>query len=155
MLISIPGRESIEINNVILDFNGTIAIDGKLIAGVADKINALSKSLRFYVVTADTYGTAERELAGVDCQVVNLSTSQRYGTKSDVLSALGKNETLCVGNGFNDREILKDCALGVALLQAEGLCVDALLAADLVCQSIIDVLSCLEQPNRIRASLRA
>lgn len=155
MLLSIPGRENIQIFNVILDFNGTIAIDGKLIDGVSEKINELSNLMNFYVVTADTYGTAERELSGVDCKVINLSGSDEFESKLDVLNSLGKDVTLCVGNGFNDRIVLKECVLGISLLQNEGLNVDALVASDLVCKSIIDVFSCFENPNRLVATLRS
>ena len=35
--IEIPGRETIEIEHVVLDYNGTIALDGRLIAGAAER----------------------------------------------------------------------------------------------------------------------
>lgn len=41
--IDIPGRETIEIEHVVLDYNGTIALDGQLIAGAAERIRELSK----------------------------------------------------------------------------------------------------------------
>ena len=31
MKIDIPGRDSFELKNIVFDYNGTIAIDGKLI----------------------------------------------------------------------------------------------------------------------------
>ena len=155
MLLNIPGRDKIQVTNIILDFNGTIAIDGKLIDGVSEKINTLSSIINFYIVTADTYGTAESELSGVNCSVINLAKSDEFKSKLDVLISLGKSETLCVGNGFNDRIVLKECILGISLLQEEGLNVEALIASDLVCKSIIDVFSCIENPNRIVATLRS
>lgn len=154
MLLNIPGRDNIQVTNVILDFNGTIAIDGKLIDGVSEKINTLSNVVNFYVVTADTYGTVERELSGVNCSIINLSNSDEFKNKLEVLISLGKNKTLCVGNGFNDRIVLKESVLGISLLQEEGLSVEALVASDLVCKSIIDVFKCIENPNRIIATLR-
>lgn len=33
--IDVPGREIIEIEHVVLDYNGTIALDGQLIEGAA------------------------------------------------------------------------------------------------------------------------
>ena len=42
MIVKIPGRETVEIKNVLFDYNGTIAIDGQLIEGVAKSINELS-----------------------------------------------------------------------------------------------------------------
>jgi len=137
-----------------LDFNGTIAVDGKLIDGVADKINKLSTSLNFFVVTADTYNSVEKELVGINCKVINLSNSQKFTSKLEVLISLGKEQTLCVGNGFNDRIVLKESVLGISVLQEEGLSMAALVASDFVCKSIIDVFSCIENPDRIKATLR-
>ena len=116
MLLNIPGREEIDVTHVILDFNGTIAVDGQLIKGVADKINTLSHLLNFVIVTADTYGTVEKELGDVNCDIVNLSNSVKFNSKLDVLISLGKEQTMCVGNGFNDRIVLKECVLGVAVV---------------------------------------
>lgn len=155
MFLNIPGREGIKISHVILDFNGTIAIDGKLIDGVSNKINSLARSLNFYVVTADAYGTVSRELMRVNCQIINLSKSEEFQNKLDVLIALGKNETLCIGNGFNDRIVLKESVLGISILQDEGLNVEALTASDFVCKSILDAFSCIENPDRIKATMRA
>ncbi|WP_284246223.1 hypothetical protein [Thalassotalea insulae] len=152
--MNIPNREKIKISNVILDFNGTIAVDGKLIGGVANKINNLSAIINFVVVTADTYGTVEQELAGVDCKIINLSKSKEFKSKLDVLNFLGKEQTICVGNGFNDRIVLKESVLGISILQEEGLSLEALIASDFVCKSIIDVFSCIENPYRIKATLR-
>ena len=62
--IEIPGRETIEIEHVVLDYNGTIALDGQLIAGAARRIRELSRSCaRIYVLTADTYGTVRAQCA--------------------------------------------------------------------------------------------
>ena len=155
MLLNIPGREEIDVTHVILDFNGTIAVDGQLIKGVADKINTLSHLLNFVIVTADTYGTVEKELGDVNCDIVNLSNSVKFNSKLDVLISLGKEQTMCVGNGFNDRIVLKECVLGVAVLQAEGLSTQALIASDFVCNSILDVFACFENTNRIKATLRS
>jgi len=154
LLLNIPGREKIRITSVILDFNGTIAVDGKLIDGVAEMINKLSTSLNFFVVTADTYNSVEKELVGVNCKVINLSNSQKFTSKLEVLTSLGKEQTLCIGNGFNDRIVLKESVLGISVLQEEGLSTAALVASDFVCKSIIDVFSCIENPDRIKATLR-
>ncbi|MEA3406088.1 MAG: ATPase P [Pseudomonadota bacterium] len=154
MIIDIPDRHTLDIKHIIFDYNGTIALDGKVIEGVIEKINHFSAVMNFHVVTADTYGTAERELEGVNCQVVNLSKSENYKTKTDYLAYLGKENTLSVGNGFNDSDLLKQSIVGIALIQDEGLCMDALMSADIVCKSVMDVFSYIEKPNRLKATLR-
>ena len=154
MIIEIPGRDTLEIQHIIFDYNGTIALDGKVIEGVAEKISTLSGLIDFHVITADTYGTAEKELEGVPCQVINLSKSTEFKTKTDYLAFLGKEHCLSVGNGFNDKALLKESILGVALIQDEGVCTETLMSSDIVCKSIMDVFSFIEKPNRLKATLR-
>jgi soluble P-type ATPase len=60
-----------------------------------------------------------------------------------------------VGNGRNDRLMLKAAALGIAVLQKEGAAASALAAADLVLPNITDALDALEHPLRLIASLRS
>ena len=51
----IPGWGSLEIKNLVLDFNGTIATDGRLIEGVAPLLGEIKeKNVDIYVITADT-----------------------------------------------------------------------------------------------------
>lgn len=64
LTISIPGREDLVLRHLLLDYNGTIAEDGRLAEGVAQRVEALSRSLEIYVVTADTHGTAAAACAG-------------------------------------------------------------------------------------------
>lgn len=53
-MIEIPGWKSISVLNVILDFNGTIAVDGKLKSTVKPLIIQLAKRFHIYVITSDT-----------------------------------------------------------------------------------------------------
>jgi len=59
-----------------------------------------------------------------------------------------------VGNGANDRLMLKEAAIGIAVLQEEGLAVTSLLAADLLVKNVLDVFGFFRTPDRLRASLR-
>lgn len=154
MILEIPGREKIEIKNVMLDYNGTIAIDGYLIKDVDKTIDELADIINFHVITADTYGSVEKALANTKCKVVKIPKEKQDKSKLNYLLTLGKETTLCVGNGKNDRLMLKESVLGIALIQDEGLCVESLLAADIVCKSIMDVFAYFKNPNRIKAILR-
>lgn len=154
MIINIPGKTSIDIKNVIFDFNGTIAIDGKLIDGVAEQINKFSTEINFHVLTADTFKTVERELAFVHCKVVIIPAEEQDKAKLDYLLKLGKDNTVCVGNGSNDVLMLDHAVLSVALIQDEGVCVEALQAADIALKSVMDFFGLLNNPNRLVATLR-
>ena len=60
--IDIPGYKKLTLTHLVLDFNGTLACDGTLLPGVADRLNALSEKLTVVVLTADTFGKAAGEL---------------------------------------------------------------------------------------------
>lgn len=154
MNITIPGRDALQISNIVFDYNGTIAINGQLINGVGELINEYARSFNFYVITADTYGTVEKDLSDVACRVVKIEENDQDRAKLEFLNNLGKHETLCVGNGRNDRLMLKEAALGIALIQEEGGCVETLLAADIACRSVFDVFGFLKTPNGLIATLR-
>jgi soluble P-type ATPase len=155
MTIDIPGYKKLEIQHVVCDYNGTIAVDGKMIDGVCEMINDLSKDLDFHVITADTFGSVERELEHVRCKLVKISNRNQAVAKLEYVLNLGKDKTLCIGNGNNDRLMVKEAALGIALLQEEGTCIETLLASDVVCKSAIDAFGYFKEPKRLIATLRS
>lgn len=61
---------------------------------------------------------------------------------------------LCIGNGFNDIQMLDAAALRVAVLEWEGLRPALLPHADVLVSSVLDALDLLILPNRLRATLR-
>ncbi len=63
LTLDIPGRKPVEAEHLVLDYNGTLAVDGCIIQGVADRLKKLSSVIRVHVLTADTFGTAEKELS--------------------------------------------------------------------------------------------
>ena len=154
MIIEIPGREKIEIKDIVFDYNGTIAIDGKLIGDVSKNINELSSSFNFYVITADTYGTVKKELENTNCKVITIPALTQDISKLDFVKELGLNTCLSVGNGRNDKLMLKETILGIAILQDEGLCTETLLNSDILVKSIFDVFAFLKDSNRLIATLR-
>jgi len=152
---SIPGYGELKIDYAVFDYNGTIAIDGKLIDGVREAMNELSDAIEFHVITADTFGLVKSELKGVKCKVVVTPEKDQAEYKLAYVSKLGLDRTICVGNGRNDRMMLKAARLGIAFLQEEGAAVETLLAADLVFRNALDFFAALREPKRMIASLRS
>ena len=152
--IRIPGFDPMTISHLVLDYNGTLAVDGKPIEGVAERLEKLSKELDVHVLTADTFGTVEQSLAHVPCSVTVLPPGSQDLAKLDVVKQLGPSSTICIGNGRNDALMLKDSALGFAVILAEGASVAAVTSADVVTTSITDALDLLLNPMRLTASLR-
>jgi soluble P-type ATPase len=50
--ISIPGRRRLNLKYLVLDYNGTIAHNGEILAGVKKCLIELTENLDIHVVTA-------------------------------------------------------------------------------------------------------
>ena len=153
--IDLPGREGLRIEHLVLDFNGTLAVDGVLLDGVADRIRLLAERVTVHIVTADTFGSARKNIHSVPCELVILEPGDQPEAKRKIVRALGAVRTVAIGNGRNDAPMLTDAALGIAVMLQEGASTRALQAADVVCRRIEDALDLLLQPDRLVATLRA
>ena len=153
--VDIPDFGAFAIEHLVCDFNGTLAVDGALLPGVADALNALAHKMQVHVVTADTFGSARRALEGVDCRIHLLRPDEQRHAKLAYLFVLGPQRSICIGNGRNDVDMLRAAAVGIAVINAEGAAGETLVAADVVCNSIADALDLLDHPKRLLATLRA
>ena len=153
LTISIPGRGEMTLRHLLLDYNGTIAEDGALAEGVAERLEALSRHLVIHVVTADTRGTAAAACTGLPVEVLTYPTDGVGAIKGEVAKRLGEG-VVCVGNGFNDLLMAEACALSVCVIGREGCCGALLGKSDVVVTSIADGLDLLLKPDRLRATLR-
>lgn len=153
--IAIPGYKTLTLAHLVLDYNGTIACDGNLISGVGKSLGALSKDIDVHVVTADTFGSVKEQLAHTNCHLSVIPKGDQAQAKRSYVRELGVEQCVCVGNGRNDSLMLKEAALGIAVMQAEGGAVEAVMAADVVVTSILDALDLLLHPLRLTATLRS
>jgi soluble P-type ATPase len=153
--ITIPGYKELHLDHLVLDFNGTLACDGRLLKGVRDILNTLSCQLDLHVVTADTFGTAKRELAAITCTFMELPPEHQDAGKLAYINRLGAHRTIAIGNGRNDRLMLRESALGIAVIQGEGAWVETVMAADIVTFGILDALNLIANPRRLIATLRS
>lgn len=153
--VEVPGFGRLEIDHLVLDYNGTLAVDGSLMDGVADDLDALADRLTVHVVTADTFGKAVEALAGVRCRLEILPPGGQDVAKRDFVQALGAERTVAVGNGRNDRLMLQEAAVGIAVVLVEGASGLTLAAADVVASDIRAALALLSHPLRLVATLRS
>jgi len=152
--IEIPTQKKIKALHLVLDFNGTIAIDGKLIPNVKDILNHLSKKIKIHILTADTFGSSKNELLGTNCSINILKSSTQDKQKMQFVTDMGKDNVIAIGNGTNDALMLKTAALGIAVIQEEGASFKSLQNADIICNNIIDALNLILKEKRIKATLR-
>jgi len=152
--IDIPGWGSMEIENIVFDLNGTIATDGRIPLEVKEKIKSLSEKVKIYILTADTQGTASDEIGTLDVKLVRLPEQDSKAGKFEFLKTLDLERTIVIGNGNNDQLILKEAALGIAVLGDEGLSVFAIKNADIVVKNVSDALDLFLKTKRLIATLR-
>lgn len=152
--VDIPGWGPVALAHLVLDYNGTLAVDGALRDGVAERLTRLADDLTVHVLTADTFGKVRQGMRHVPCTVTILPVERQDQGKLDYVRRLGPEATCAMGNGRNDRRMLEAAALGVAVVLAEGAATASLTAADVVCGSIGDALDLLSHPLRLTATLR-
>jgi len=153
--IKMPGEDKpVSIGHLVLDFNGTLALDGKIKSEVREMLSELSHQLRIHILTADTFGGVENEIQGISCTLKTLSGAGQTEQKAGYVENLGAEHTACIGNGRNDSAMLKKSKLGILVIQEEGAASESLLAADIVCTDIIVALQLLLHPLRLTATLR-
>jgi soluble P-type ATPase len=153
--IDIPGFRRLELHYLVSDYNGTLAVDGKLLPDVAKLLGELAAHIDIHVITADTFGLARAQLDGVPVKLVITPTESQAEAKLHHVTSLGPNSVVAIGNGRNDRQMLHAVALGIALIQREGGAFETIANADLVSTSILDALDLLRNPKRLIATLRS
>jgi soluble P-type ATPase len=101
--LDIPGFRKLELFNLVSDYNGTLALDGKLLPGVAEMLICLASTIKIHVITADTFGLARTELDDLPVELVIIPPESQAETKLKYINELGENTVIAIGNGRNDR----------------------------------------------------
>jgi P-type E1-E2 ATPase len=152
--VIIPGRGIVEIEHLVFDVNGTLALDGTLISGVKAALEALQQHVSIHLITADTHG----KQSSIDLQLGLTAHRMQPGREDEQKAAfvrqLDADRTAAVGQGANDAGMLQAAALGVCVISREGMATTTLLASDLVVPDILSALELFEKPLRLAATLR-
>jgi soluble P-type ATPase len=161
LVLDIPGRERIELEHLVCDFNGTLAEDGCLWEGLAWRVTRVGTILQMHVLTADTYGTAQRAAMQMqqacDASRVAAPVWQCVASgleKEEYVQRLGAQRVVAIGNGANDVAMLRAAVLSICVMGSEGACTQALLASQIVVTNPIDALDVVLRPSRLTATLR-
>lgn len=153
--VDVPGYGSLRLAHVALDVNGTLALDGALLPGVAERLAALRSLLTLHLITADTHGRQ----AAIDAELGLVAVRTRPGEpeaeqKAAYLRDLGADRVVAIGNGANDALMFRQARLAIAVLGSEGLATAALREADIVVPEIGAALNLLLNTKRLIATLR-
>ncbi len=154
MKIEIPGYKELDLRYLVLDYNGTIAMGGKIKESVKERIRKLAEEMEIVVLTADTYGTAEEACRDLPVRIQTFPNENALPAKMAVVEELGLDACVAIGNGRNDKLMLRASALAVAVIEQEGMCGRLLNEADVCARSIEDALDLFLYPVRLVATLR-
>lgn len=153
--ISIPGWGDVEIEYLLVDYNGTLALDGKVKPGVKELLEKISRYIRVFIVTADTYDTVDNDVDIMAFNVLKVRKDNSAQEKAKIVRELGPEKVLAIGNGANDALMLKEAAIGIGVIGEEGCSNILLKEADIVVKDIVEALNMILHPERIIATLQS
>ena len=157
IVIDIPGFGERHIRIAVSDYTGTHSFGGAIEPDVKGKLRELVALVDLHIVTADSFGTAERELAGI-ATPYKLRTGRHDIEKAEYVSQFDLRNVAAFGNGNNDRLMLKTVkeggGLAIAVDNGEGCALDAMRNADLFVVGAANAIDLLLDPVRLKATLR-
>ncbi len=152
--LNIPGKGILQLEHLVSDVNGTLALDGQLPEGLSRLVRNLRDRLTIHLLTADTHGKQSIIDQQLGLQAVRIQPGDEARQKADYVRRLGAERVVAMGQGANDALMLREAALGICILSREGVALETLQAADLLVPDVFAALELLDKPLRIVASLR-
>jgi soluble P-type ATPase len=147
------GQEPLEIDFILLDFEGTLASDRRVHPKAKDRINLLSKRTKIYILTKEEKILMEEVLKKVKAEIIYLMKGEASQQKLDLLRQLGASRTVAIGNGVDDVPMIEEAGLGISVMGKEGTFSETMKKADVVFMNILDALDFLLKPLRQKATL--
>ena len=149
------------LEHAVFDVNSTLTQEGQLFPGVVERMHILRRILKMHLLTADTYGTQEPIInptwavgPKIAWKIIRNEDGPEDEQKGNYVRELGKEKVVAIGNGMNDRRMLGEAKLGIAVLGPDGAAVEALKAAKVAAREPLTALDLLLHPLRLKASLR-
>ena len=125
MKVNIPGQGELNLETIVLDLNGTLAVHRKVAEGAYERLVKLKeKGFKIILFSGDTRGNAQKTADELGIEFI------QAGTDDEKVLEIGKlNPGTCVaiGNGFIDLKKIQKAKLGIVTLQAERVHIRTLL----------------------------
>ena len=157
VIIDIPGFGKRHIRVAVSDYTGTHSFGGAIEPDVKKRLRELVALVDLHIVTADSFGTADRELTGITTPY-KLRTGRHDMEKAEYVTQFDLRNVAAFGNGNNDRLMLKAVkeggGLAIAIDNGEGCAMDAMRNADLFVVGAANASDLLLDPVRLKATLR-
>ncbi len=160
--VDLGRADVLRLEYAVFDVNGTLTRDGQLVDGVIERMHALRQLVEVHLLTANTYGTqdainqalAVTKLPNMKVKCLRTEDGPEDEQKASYVAELGTEKVVAIGNGRNDRLMLKSAALSIAVIGPEGTAGDALREAKVVAADPLSALDLLLHPMRLKATLR-
>jgi len=153
IFIERPGQGNLEIEFILIDFEGTLASDRRVHPKAKDKINLLSKRTKIYILTKDEKEQVTEVLRKVRAEIIHFAGGDASNGKLNLLRQLGANRAVAIGNGRDDTSMIEEAAFGICVISREGTAAETIQKADVVVSNILDALDFLLKPLRQMATL--
>jgi soluble P-type ATPase len=156
--VDVPGFGRLELAALVSDYTGTLSCGGQIARGVERRIVRLAEVLDIHILTADTFGTVQRELKGLPVAIHLLDAGGQDVQKERFVAAMSGARVVAMGNGSNDRLLLRAVkaagGLAIAVDNGEGCALDTLQNAGIFIGGAENALDLLLEPDRLKATLR-
>jgi P-type E1-E2 ATPase len=152
--LNIPGRGRLQLEHLVCDVNGTLALDGTLPVGMVRTLNALKDRLMIHIISADTLGNLQSIERQLKIHAIRINPQEEAQQKAAYVRELGAKYVAAIGQGANDAQMLKEAAIGICVLSLEGTAIETIMSADLVIPGIFEALELFGKPLRMVSSLR-
>lgn len=152
--IDIPGWKALRLDFLVFDYNGTLALDGKISDYTKKYLSRLAEKFNIHILTSDTFGSVMSECGALPVTIKRLESENHTQEKAAYLKQLGIGQIAAIGNGTNDKLMLETADLGIAIIGPEGCSPETLLRADIVVNRIEEAFELFLNPQRLIASLR-
>jgi len=153
MIYHIPKGETLEINTIVLDLNGTLTVKGILENSTIELIKQLqNNSFRLVLISGDIRGNAKTIADKLGMDLYLGSTSDE---KAAQMQQFDKNKTAAIGNARIDIGTFENAVLSIATLQSEGIHTAIINHVDIIVPSIDDALRLFIDKKSLEGTLRA
>jgi P-type E1-E2 ATPase len=153
MIYHIPKGETLEINTIVLDLNGTLTVKGILENSTIELIKQLqNNSFRLVLISGDIRGNAKTIAKKLGMDLYLGSTSDE---KAAQMQQFDKNKTAAIGNARIDIGTFENAVLSIATLQSEGIHTAIINHVDIIVPSIDDALRLFIDKKSLEGTLRA
>jgi soluble P-type ATPase len=152
MIFDIPNDKKIEINTIVLDLNGTLAVYGK----VSKKIRKLIKKLkelnyRIVLLSGDVRGNAKKISKELDIELI---VARSYEEKENAMDLIDSETCASIGNARIDIGTFRKSKIAIATLQNEGIHAEIIQYVDIIVPSIEDALYLFIDKDSLYGTMR-